>query len=91
MNKAQLVERVHTSVEGLNKKQATEVVSALIGAITDGLSEGNTVTISGFGKFTVRDRAARDGRNPKTGERIKIAAHKVVHFAPATLLKKTVN
>lgn len=71
----------------LTQKDALEVVGALFGAISDELAKGGEVRVHGFGAFQIRERAARDGRNPKTGEAMKIAASKTVGFKPAKGLK----
>ena len=80
-NKAELINQVAEATE-LSKKDATPVVEAVFEAIQSNLSEGEKVQIIGFGTFEVRDRAARKGRNPQTGEEIQIPATKVPAFKP---------
>ena len=86
--KADIVEHVAGSVDGLTKKQAGEAFDAVIEAITKGLKKGDRVQIPGFGSFSVGKRAARKGRNPRTGEAIKIKASKTLRFKPAASLRK---
>lgn len=76
---------------GYTKKEANEVVNSVFDEITAKLKKGYEVDLSGFGKFTVKSRKARTGVNPATGEKIKIAATKVVGFKPAKALKDTVK
>jgi len=75
----------------LTKKDATSAVDAVFETIQDNLSEGNKVQLIGFGNFEVRQRAARKGRNPQTGEEIKIPASKVPAFKPGKALKDSVK
>jgi DNA-binding protein HU-beta len=82
MNKNTLIEHLSQETE-ISKADATRFVDALIDAIETTLTEGGKVTISGFGTFSVSDRAARTGRNPQTGEAIEIKAHRVSKFKPA--------
>ena len=76
---------------GLSKAQARKVVEILLAAITEALAAGETVRIAGFGSFTVVARAARSGRNPMTGARIRIAARRVPRFKPIRAFKAAVN
>ena len=78
-NKADLIDGV-ASKSGLTKKDATAAVEALFEVVTETLASGERVQIIGFGSFEVRDRAARKGRNPQTGEEIEIPATKVPAF-----------
>ena len=75
-NKAELIENVASST-GLTKKDATAAVDAVFSTIQETLAKGEKVQLIGFGNFEVRERAARKGRNPQTGEEIQIAASKV--------------
>jgi DNA-binding protein HU-beta len=90
MNKSELVQAV-AEVADLPKATAAKAVDAMIDSIKDALTEGDTVTLIGFGTFTVRDRAARKGRNPQTGKTIEIQAAKVPVFKPGKALKEAVN
>jgi DNA-binding protein HU-beta len=76
---------------GLSKKDAGDAVEAVLATIEGALRRGSEVTFSGFGKFSVSHRSAREGRNPATGEKINIAASKVPKFTAGAALKKAVN
>jgi len=76
---------------GLSKKDAGDAVDAFLDTVEDALKRGSEVAFSGFGKFTVSQRSAREGRNPATGERIQIAASKVPRFTAGAGLKKAVK
>jgi DNA-binding protein HU-beta len=89
MNKTELINAVAESTE-LSKKDATKAVDAVFQSIQDALADGDKVSLIGFGTFEVRDRAARKGRNPQTGEEIDIAASKVPAFKPGKGLKDAV-
>ncbi|GAB3743139.1 HU family DNA-binding protein [Lysobacter olei] len=90
MNKAEFVAAVADAAE-LSKTDAASAVDAVISVITKTLKKGETVTLVGFGTFEVRKRAARQGRNPKTGETIKISASKNPSFKAGKALKDAVN
>ncbi len=90
INKAELAAQVAEATE-ISKKEAGEVVEAVIATITKNLAEGNEVVIAGLGKFVVRERAARTGKNPQTGEKIEIAATKAPAFVAAKALKDAVK
>ena len=90
MNKTELIDAVVAGTE-LVKADATRAVDALFEAITTALKAGDSIAIPGFGNFTVKDRAARTGRNPQTGAAIQIPASKVVGFKPGKALKDAVN
>lgn len=90
MNKTELIERVAEST-GKTKKEAGLIIDSVFQTISDALSGGEKVTLIGFGNFEVRDRAARTGRNPQTGEEITIEASKVPAFKPGKQLKEMVN
>jgi DNA-binding protein HU-beta len=91
MNKAQLIELVAKNRSMESKAAAERAVNAVIDSITTGLKKDGKVQLVGFGSFTVRKRAARWGRNPQTGERIKIKASKTVGFSPGQALKNTIK
>jgi DNA-binding protein HU-beta len=76
---------------GITKKQAAQVVDSVFGAIKDALADGDKVSLIGFGTFTVKQRAAREGRNPRTGKKIKIPKKKVPSFKPGKALKDAVS
>ena len=90
MNKSELVAHIATSA-GLTKAQATAALQAVETGVIDTLSNGGEVTLIGFGTFKVTDRAARTGRNPKTGEEIQIVASKVPTFKAGKAFKQAVN
>jgi DNA-binding protein HU-beta len=90
MNKADLIDAVAEAAD-LPKAAATRAVDAMVDGITAALKKGEQVSVVGFGTFSVRDRAARTGRNPKTGESIEIAASRVPGFKPGKALKDAVN
>ena len=90
MNKSELIDHVATSAD-LSKAAASRALDAIIGAVKTTLKKNGTVTLVGFGTFSVGKRAARTGRNPRTGDAIKIKAAKVPKFKPGKALKDAVN
>jgi DNA-binding protein HU-beta len=90
MNKAEFIEAVADTAE-LSKADAGRAVDAMIAAITRSLKKGDSVTLVGFGTFDVRKRGARTGRNPRTGEEIKIKASLNPAFKAGKALKDAVN
>ena len=90
MNKTELVEAVVAKTGG-SKKDAEVTIKATFEAITEAMAKGDKVALIGFGNFEVRDRAARSGKNPQTGEEVKIAACKVPAFKAGKALKEAVN
>ncbi|HEX2016629.1 MAG TPA: HU family DNA-binding protein [Solirubrobacteraceae bacterium] len=90
MTKNELADQV-ASRTGLGSGQAKQAVEATVEAIAQQLQSGGEVSIAGFGKFSVSNRSARQGRNPSTGETIQIAASKAAKFSPASALKKQLN
>lgn len=90
MNKHELVAAIAQDAE-LSKKDAEKALAATINAISKALADGDKVQVVGFGTFEVRERAARTGKNPRTGEAIKIAASKVPAFKAGKALKDVVN
>jgi DNA-binding protein HU-beta len=90
MNKSDLVDAIAAS-SGLSKADAGRALDATVKSITGALKKGNTVSLVGFGTFSVRKRAARTGRNPRTGETIKIKASKNPAFKAGKALKDAVN
>ena len=91
LTKADLVQQVYKRHENLTKAQATESVEAFLRISKDSLISGSDLLLSGFGKFNVKDKNSRRGRNPQTGKTIKIAAKKVVKFKAGSDLQKAVN
>ena len=90
MNKTELVAKVSEKTE-YSQKVCDEVVKAVFNTITDALSEGDSFSLVGFGTFTVADRAAREGKNPATGEKIVIPATKIPKFRAGKALKDAVK
>ncbi|MBD2813517.1 DNA-binding protein HU-beta [Xenorhabdus sp. Flor] len=90
MNKSQLIDKIAADVN-ISKAAAGRVVDAFISSVSGALKDGDDVVLVGFGTFTVRERAARTGRNPQTGKEIKIAAAKVPAFRAGKGLKDAVN
>jgi DNA-binding protein HU-beta len=90
MNKADLIDAVAQDTD-MSKASATRAVDSVIDTITGSLKSGGQVTLVGFGTFMVRDRAARSGRNPQTGETIQIKASKAPAFKAGKALKDAVN
>ena len=86
MNKTELIDAVAEAAD-LTKAESSRAVDAVVAAVTKALKDGDAVTLVGFGTFQVRDRAARTGRNPKTGEDIVIPATIVPAFKPGKALK----
>lgn len=89
MNKGELVKVVAEKAE-LSQKQATVAVAAVFDTIKNALVEGDTVQLLGFGTFSIKERAAREGRNPSTGEFMKIPAKKVPAFKASKTLKEAI-
>jgi DNA-binding protein HU-beta len=90
MNKGDLIDAVAGDA-GLSKADATRAVDSMIASITKALQGGQQVSLVGFGTFVVKKRAAREGRNPRTGEMIQIAASNVPGFKAGKALKDAVN
>ena len=90
MNKAELIDAV-AEAKDLSKAEAEKATNAVLDSIIDVLSKGDQVTLVGFGTFSVRDRAARAGRNPQTGETIQIKASKSPGFKAGKAFKDAVN
>ena len=90
MNKTNLIDVV-AQATGMKKAQADAAVNAALAAISDALAAGEKVQIAGFGSFEVKERAAREGKNPRTGEAIQIAASKNAVFSASKALKDCLN
>ena len=91
LTKAGLVQQVYQHHENLTKAQATQSVEALLRISKDSLIKGEDLLLSGFGKFNVRAKRPRKGRNPQTGEELILDARRVVTFRPSGLLRDRVN
>ena len=90
MTKADIVEHIYERV-GFSKKESAELVEKVFEIIKETLAEGEKVKISGFGNFVVREKNARKGRNPQTGEEIRLSARRVLTFKPSLVLKNILN
>lgn len=90
VTKADIVEKVYEKI-GFSKKEASELVELVFNQLKNTLCSGEKVKISGFGNFVVRAKNERIGRNPQTGEQIKISARKVLTFRPSQVLKAILN
>lgn len=90
VTKADIVEKVYQKI-GFSKKEASELVELVFGTLKDVLHNGEKVKISGFGNFVVRKKNERVGRNPQTGDQIKISARRVLNFRPSQVLKAMLN
>ena len=91
MTKADIIEAVYEKVGGFSKKEAAEIVETVFNTIKETLERGEKIKISGFGNFVVREKKARIGRNPQTGEEITISARRVLTFKPSAVLKAVLN
>ena len=90
MTKAELVDEVSKNSD-LNKKDAEIIVQTVLDSIVDSLKVGEKVELRGFGSFRLRNRASRQGRNPKTGEKVFVPAKRVPYFKPGKELKALIN
>lgn len=90
MTKADIVERVYQKI-GFSKKESSDLVEQVFDLIKQTLEKGEKVKISGFGNFIVREKHERVGRNPQTGDQIKISARRVLTFRPSQVLKAMLN
>lgn len=90
MNKTELVEKVAEEAD-ISKSAAARALDAALDAVTQSLRDGEPVVLVGFGTFLVRERSARTGRNPQTGEPVEIAASKAAAFKPGKALRDALN
>jgi DNA-binding protein HU-beta len=90
VNKAELIDAIAESAD-ISKAAATRALDAILGSVTKALKSGDEVQLVGFGTFLVKERSERTGRNPQTGQPIKIEAAKVPSFKPGKALKDAVN
>ena len=90
LTKADIVERVYKEA-GFSKKEAADLVDLVFKVIKETLARGEKVKISGFGNFSIRDKATRIGRNPQTGEAMEISARRVLTFKPSQVLKEDIT
>lgn len=90
MTKADIIEKLHTNT-GMSKKESIEMLEAVFSIVKSTLEQGETLKISGFGSFVVKQKNDRRGRNPQTGESITIDARRVLTFKPSAVLKDAIN
>ena len=90
MTKADIAEKIQAEI-GLTKKEAAEMMEAVFSIMKNTLESGETLKISGFGSFVVKQKKDRRGRNPQTGEALTIEARRVLSFKPSVLLKNAIN
>jgi integration host factor subunit alpha len=91
LTKADLVQQVYKSHDNLTKAQATQAVEALLSTMKNCLASGEELLISGFGKFNVKDKNARRGRNPQTGAELILEPRRVITFKPSGILRTEIN
>lgn len=91
MTKADIVDAVIEKVGGFSKKEAADAVESVFETVKKTLEKGEKLKVSGFGNFVVRDKLARTGRNPQTGQDLVINARRVLTFRPSPVLKKALN
>jgi len=91
MTKADIVNAVYNRIGGFSKREAAELVEHVFETVKETLESGEKLKISGFGNFVLRDKKARTGRNPQTGEEIIISARRVLTFKPSQVLKAELN
>jgi integration host factor subunit alpha len=91
MTKAEIVQAVYTTVGGFSKKESADVVDLVFEMMKDTLGRGEKIKISGFGNFVLRDKRQRPGRNPQTGDPIKISERRVLTFKASNILKQALN
>ena len=90
LTRAELTEAVYEEV-GLSRNESAELVEAVLGEMSNALTRGESVKISSFGSFTIRNKSERIGRNPKTGEEVPITSRRVIIFKPSHVLKNRIN
>ena len=90
LTKARIVERIYEEA-GFSKKEAIDIVDLVFKVMKDTLARGEKVKISGFGNFSIKDKASRKGRNPQTGESMEISSRRVLTFRPSHVLKEEIT
>ena len=90
LTRAELTEAVYEEV-GLSRNESAELVETVLGEMSNALIRGESVKISSFGSFTIRNKSERIGRNPKTGEEVPITSRRVIIFKPSHVLKNRIN
>jgi integration host factor subunit alpha len=90
MTKADLVENIYQKT-GFSKKDSADIVETVFDLIKTTLEDGDKIKIAGFGNFEVKEKATRRGRNPQTGDEIKISSRRILTFKPSQVLKNSIN
>ncbi len=90
VTRADLVDAVHQKI-GLSRQESSDLVQSVLGMVSDSLANGESVKLSSFGSFLLRDKSGRIGRNPKTGEEVPIDPRRVLTFKPSQVLKEKVD
>ncbi|PIW30596.1 MAG: integration host factor subunit alpha [Rhodobacterales bacterium CG15_BIG_FIL_POST_REV_8_21_14_020_59_13] len=90
VTRADLADAVHQNI-GLSRQESSELVQSVLGMVSDSLANGESVKLSSFGSFLLRDKSGRIGRNPKTGEEVPIDPRRVLTFKPSQVLKEKVD
>ena len=90
MTKADILERIHVTI-GVSKKESIELLEAVFSLMKTTLESGESLKISGFGNFVVKQKKDRRGRNPQTGETITIESRRILTFKPSSILKAAIN
>ncbi len=91
MTKAEIVQALYARVGGFSKKESADIVDLVFEMLKETLAKGEKIKISGFGNFVLRDKRQRPGRNPQTGDPIKISERRVLTFKASQILKQTLN
>src|ERR1019366_3210983 len=91
MTKAEIVQALYTRVGGFSKKESADIVDLVFEMLKETLGKGEKIKISGFGNFVLRDKRQRPGRNPQTGDPIKISERRVLTFKASQILKQALN
>ena len=91
MTKAELTEALVEKIDRITKKEAELIVNVVLKSISDSLASGDKVELRGFGSFKIKERRSREGRNPKTGEKVSVEAKKVPYFKAGKELRERVN
>jgi integration host factor subunit alpha len=91
MTKAEIVQALYTKVGGFSKKESADIVDLVFEMMKETLGRGEKIKISGFGNFVLRDKRQRPGRNPQTGDPIKISERRVLTFKASQILKQALN
>jgi len=91
LTKADIVREIYTRYDGMTKAQSVEAVEAILRLAKETLISGDDLLLSGFGKFNVKDKRERKGRNPQTGNELMLAPRRVVTFNPSGILREKVN